>query len=141
MSPLAARTVGGFARTASGFFVVLGTLGLVREHFDGFASHHGVRLLSLTASPLTYVVLLAAGLVGIAMALRLESARSYALWVGAIGVPWGLLEFVLGDTSADIFGRNTRLAWITIGIGVVGLAVWAWSRPARRDPDLELPVG
>ncbi len=141
MNPLAARAVGGFARTASGLFVVLGTLGLVRGHFDGFTSSHGVPLLSLTASPLTYVVLLAAGLVGIAMALRLESGRGYALWVGAIGVPWGLLEFVLGDTSADIFGRDTGLASVTIGTGVVGLAVWAWSRPARSDADPGLRVG
>jgi len=141
VNPLAARAVGGFTRTASGFFVVVGTLGLIRGHFDGFMSSEGVPLLSLTASPLTYVVLLAAGLVGIAMALRLESARSYALWVGVIGVPWGLLEFVLGDTSADIFGRNTCLALVTVGIGAVGLAVWAWSRPARHDADLELPVG
>jgi hypothetical protein len=58
-----------------------------------------------------------------------------------IGVPWGLLEFVLRDTSADIFGRDTGLALLTIGIGVVGLAAWAWSRPARHDADLELPVG
>jgi hypothetical protein len=141
VNPLAARAVGGFARTASGLFVVLGTLGLVRGHFDGFTSSHGVRLLSFTASPLTNVILLAAGLVGITMALRLESARNYALWVGAIGVPWGLLEFVLGDGSADIFGRDTGLALLTIGVGVAGLAVWAWSRPAPHDADPELPVG
>ena len=131
MSPLAARAVGGFARTASGIMVVLGALGLVRGHFRGFTSSKGVPLLTLTASPLTFVILLGAGLVGIAMALRLELARKYALWVGVIGVPWGLLEFVLRDSSADIFGRDTGIALVTVGIGAVGLAVWACARPAR----------
>ena len=128
MSPLAARAVGGFARTASGFLALFGTLGLIRTHLRGFTSSEGVSLLSFTASPLTHVINLAAGLVGIAMALRLESARRYALWVGATGVVWGLLEFVLRDTSADIFGRDSGLALVTIGIGVAGLAVWAFSR-------------
>ncbi len=128
MSPLAARAVGGFAHTASGFFVVLGAVGLIRTHFRRFTSSDGVSLLTITASPLTHVVFLAAGLVGIAMALGLESARRYALWVGSIGVAWGLLEFVLRDTTADVFGRDTGLALVTIGIGVAGLAVWACSR-------------
>lgn len=134
MSPLAARTVAGFARTASGILVVLGTLGLVRGHFGGFISSEGVAMLTLTASPLTYLVLLAAGLVGIAMALRLEPARRYALWVGVIGVVWGLLEFVLRDTSADIFGRDTGIALLTIGIGVAGLVVWTCSRSPKTGP-------
>ena len=111
--------------------MVLGALGLVRGHFRGFASSKGVPLLTLTASPLTFVILLGAGLVGIAMALRLELARKYALWVGVIGVPWGLLEFVLRDSSADIFGRDTGIALVTVGIGAVGLVVWACARPAR----------
>lgn len=132
MSLLAARAVEAFARTASGIMVVLGALGLIRGHFDGFASHTGVPILSFTASPLTNVVLLAGGLIGIAMATRLASARAYARWVGVIGVVWGLAEFVVGDSPADIFGRDTGLALLTIGTGVAGLAVWAWSRGSAR---------
>lgn len=138
MKPLAERTVRGFAQTASGLLVVLGTLGLVRTHFTDFASSEGVALLSFTGNPLTHVIELAAGLTGIAMAVRLASARRYALWVGAIGLPWGLLEFAVRDTSADIFGRDTGIALVTIGIGVAGLAAWAWSRPdgpAAQPPD------
>lgn len=134
MSPLAARAVVGFARLASGVLVVLGALGLIRTRLTGFTSSEGVPLFTFTASPLTHVICLVAGLVGIAMALQPESARSYALWVGVIGVTWGLLEFVLRDGSADIFGRDAGLALVTLGIGVAGLVVWAAShyRPAVR---------
>ncbi len=117
---------------ASGLLVVLGTLGLIRTGLTGFTSNEGVPLLTFTASPLTHVICLGAGLVGIAMARGPESSRAYALWVGAIGVPWGLLEFILGDGSADIFGRDTGLALVTLGIGAAGLAVWAWSGLARN---------
>ena len=126
MSPLAARAVGGYARFASGLLTVLGTVGLIRTHFTGFTSSEGVSLLTFTASPLTHLIMLVAGLVGIAMARRLETARRYVLWIGIGGVVWGLLEVVLGDSSADIFGRDGGLATLTVGIGVAGLAVW-WS--------------
>ncbi len=134
MSPLAARAVVGFARLASGVLVVLGALGLIRTRLTGFTSSEGVPLFTFTASPLTHVICLVGGLVGIAMSLHPESARSYALWIGVIGVVWGLFEFVLRDGSADIFGRDAGLALVTLGIGVAGLVVWAAShyRPAVR---------
>lgn len=129
MSPLAARAACGFARLASGLLVLLGTLGLVRTHLTGFTSNEGVPLFTFTASPLTHVICLVAGLVGVAMALQPGSSRSYALWIGAGGVIWGLLEFVLRDGSADIFGRDRGMAVLTLAIGIAGLAVWVATRP------------
>jgi Domain of unknown function (DUF4383) len=129
VNPLAARAVTALTRFASGLFTVLGTLGLVRGHFTDFVAHKGVPLISLRASPLTNLVMLALGLIGIAMATHLDTSRRYALWVGVIGVVWGLIELVVRDTSADIFGRDGGLAALTVGVGIAGLAVWAWSRP------------
>ncbi len=139
VSPLAARAVSGFARTASGLLVVLGAIGLIRTGLTGFTSNEGVPLFTFTASPLTNVIFLGAGLVGIAMALRPESARTYALWVGVTGVVWGLLEFILRDGSADIFGRDTGLALVTVGIGTAGLVVWAWSGLGRSGSTASMP--
>lgn len=140
MSPLAARALGGYARFVSGLLTVLGMVGLIRTHFTGFASSDGVALLTFTANPLTHVIMLAGGLVGIALALRLETARRYVVWVGVVGVAWGLLEFVLRDSSADIFGRDSGLAALTVTIGVVGLVVWWAARgevPASAQGGVE----
>lgn len=131
MNALAVRALGGYVRTVSGLLLFLGTLGLVRTRFDGFVSNEGVGLLTFTGNPLTHLIHLVAGLAGVLMASRTESARRYALIVGAGGTAWGLLEFVLRDTSADIFGRDTGFALVVIGIGVAGLAVWAWSRAGQ----------
>lgn len=133
MNALAVRALGGYVRTVSGLLLFLGTLGLVRTRFDGFVSNEGVGLLTFTGNPLTHLIHLIAGLAGVLMASRVDSARRYALIVGVGGIVWGLLEFVLRDTSADIFGRDTGFAVLTVGIGVTGLAAWAWSRPGRES--------
>jgi Domain of unknown function (DUF4383) len=130
VTPLAARFVGSYAQFVSGLATVLGTVGLIRTHFDGFAAHQGVSFATFTVNPLTNIILLAAGLIGIAMARRLEAARGYARWVGIGGVVWGLLEFVLRDSSADIFGRDRGLATLTLVVGLGGLGVWWAARGA-----------
>jgi hypothetical protein len=124
------RAVVRYAQFVSGFFFLFGTISLLKSHFGGFTSSEGGQIFGMRMSPLTAVIQLVVGLVGIAMALSLEGARRFALLVGVVGVPFALLEFVVRDSSADIFGRDTRIALLQLAVALLGLAAWWWSRPA-----------
>ncbi len=128
MNALAERGIFTFARGASGLFLFLGILGLLRTHFGGFADSDGTALLWMSVNPLTNLIHLLAGLVGVAMAQQLSRAARYTLAVGLVAVPFGLLELALGDSSADIFGRDGTLAVLHVVVGAIGLAVWAGAR-------------
>ena len=128
MNALVERVTLSFGRFASGALFVLGAVGLFRTHFDGFADSAGIPLLTFTVNPLMNVVHLAAGGAGIVMTRTPGGAARYARVLGFAAVPFGLLEFVVGDSSSDIFGRDTGLAVCHIALGVAGVALWAWSR-------------
>jgi len=130
VSDLRLRALVLYAQFASGLFVVLGVVGLVKSHFHAFASSNGVALLGMRVSPLMSLIHLTVGLVGIAMAITPERSRRYAMLVGAVGTPFALLEFVLGDSSGDIFGRDGDVALVQLVVALLGLAVATWSRAA-----------
>jgi len=125
------RAVVRYAQFVSGLFLLLGAIGLLKSHFGGFTSSEGFQLFGMRMSPLTAVIQFVVGLVGVAMALSLEGARRFALLVGVVGVPFALLEFAFGDSSADIFGRDTRIALLQLAVALLGLALAWWSRPAQ----------
>lgn len=135
MTTLRERAAVGYARFVSGLLTVLGLLGLLKTNFTGFASSDGETLFWMSVNPLTNVIHLAAGLVGIAMARRVDSARRFALAVGVVGVPFALLEFAVGDSRADIFGRDARMAGVHLAVAAAGLLTWWWTRPAAARPD------
>lgn len=133
MTPLSRRALVGWVRWAGGVVFILGLLGLFRGHFSDFLGHEGVSILGFTGSPLTNVIHLLAGLTLIAVLGSLAATRTAGLALGIGFTVFGLLEFVLGDGTADIFGRNTRMGVLDLVIGLTGLAVWFWERAERTD--------
>ena len=132
MTRLAERAVIGSARFVSGLLTIVGLVGLLKTSFSGFAASEGVAFLGVTVNPLTNLIHLAAGLVGIAMATQLDRAHRYLGAVGIGGVVFALLEFVLGDSGADIFGRDTRLAIVQLVVALGAAGVWFWARSTLR---------
>lgn len=131
MTSLPRRALVGWVRWAGGALFVAGMLGLFRGHFTDFVGHEGVPVFGFTGSPLTHLLHFVAGLVLIAVLGSLTATRS-AAFLGGIGFTvFGLLEFVLGDGSADIFGRNDRMGAFDLAVGVLGLLAWFWERSER----------
>ncbi len=130
MKPLADRTLVGWARWASGILFMFGLVAIFRGQFDDFTGAE-VSVLGFFGSPLTNLIHLLVAIAMIAALGSLAATRTAALVVGIGFTVFGLLEFVLGDGSADIFGRNTRMEILDLVIGITGLAVWAWSTRAR----------
>lgn len=128
MSRLAERLVVGYAQFASGLLTFVGVIGLLKTSADHFAASDGVDFLGMTVNPLTNCIHIAAGLIGIAMATRLDRALRYLGILGVAGVIFALLEFVLGDSGSDIFGRDTTVAVAELLLAAGALAVWAWAR-------------
>ena len=127
---LAERAATSSAQFVSGLLTIVGAVGLLKTRFSDFAASDGVHFIGVTVNPLTNLVHLVVGLVGIAMATRLDRAHRYLRAVGAGGVVFAILEFVLGDSGADIFGRDTRMAIAQLVFALGALAVWFWTRPA-----------
>ena len=135
MTRLRERAVNGTAQFVSGLLTLVGVVGLLKTSFSDFAASEGVHFIGMTVNPLTNLVHLGAGLVGIAMATRLDRAQRYLAAVGGGGAVFALLEFVLGDSGADIFGRDTNLAIAQLVVAVGALAVWWWARQgSQREP-------
>jgi len=125
---LADRALIAWARWSSGILFTFAMLALFRERFDDFTGSEGVSILGFRASPLTSVIHIVVAIAMIAALGSLRGTRRGAALVGVAFTVFGLLEFALGDGSADIFGRNDRMAVLDLGIGVVGVVVWLWSR-------------
>ena len=147
MSPRHARVVGTFAQVVSGAYLVLGICGLLITGFAHFSNVTGVSFLIFTVNPLTNVIHVCVGLVGIPMALRPRTARIYALLVGGLGLPFAIAGFFLDGTLDDFFARNPPLIWLHLLTSVAALVVGLWPvgapAPAREpepapQPELEL---
>ncbi len=134
MTSLPRRALVSWVRWAGGALLMIGMLGLFRGQFNDFLGPEGVPVFGLTGSPLTHLLQLAAGLGFIAALGSLAAARRTVFFGGIALTAFGLLEFVLGDGSADIFGRNTRMAVFALVLGVLGLLAWLWER-SERDLD------
>lgn len=132
MTALADRALVGWARWASGVLFTFGLLAIFRGRFGGFTDPQGISVLGFLASPLTSVIHLVVAIAMIAALGSLAAVARSALVVGPLFTVFGLLEFALGDGSADVFGRNDRMALVDLAVGVTGIAVWAWSRSAAR---------
>ena len=141
MIRLAERLVIGSAQFVSGLLTFFGIAGLLKTGFSGFTASDGVEFLGMTVNPLTNCIHLAAGLIGIAMATRLDRALRYLGIIGAAGVVFALLEFVLGDSGSDIFGRDTTMAIAELVVALWSLGVWFWARSIfRTDPTARLGI-
>ncbi len=133
MVTLPRRALIAWARWCGGVLFIFGLVGIFRGHFTDFTGHTGVSVLGFTGSPLTHLLHLVVALALIAVLGSLAATRSAAL-IGGIGFTvFGLLEFALGDGSADIFGRNHRTAVLDLVIGLTGLVAWWWERVDSRS--------
>ena len=126
MSPQHARVLVVFAQVVSGAYLILGICGLLVTGFGHFSNVTGVSLLIFTVNPLTNVIQVCVGLVGIPMALRPRTARIYALIVGGLGLPFAIAGFSLDGTLQDFFARNAPLIWLHLLTSVAALVVGLW---------------
>jgi len=134
---LQGRVLLSYSRFVSGGLLILGIVGLLRTGFDHFSNVTGHTLLIYTVNPLTNVIHLIAGLVGIAMVAGGPLwARRYTLLVGGLGLPWAIAGYLLDGSLSDFFARNPELntTHLLVSVGALALALWpAW--PERKDAE------
>jgi Domain of unknown function (DUF4383) len=94
-----------------------------------------VGLLMFTVNPLTNVIHLAAGLIGIGMTVDATWARRYCLILGVLGLPFSIAGFLLDGTLSDFFAANAELNTLHLAtaIAALGLAVWPDRAPAEAE--------
>ncbi|HJZ61480.1 MAG TPA: DUF4383 domain-containing protein [Miltoncostaeaceae bacterium] len=148
MSPRHAQVVVRFAQVVSGAYLVLGICGLLITGFNHFSNVTGVSFLVFTINPLTNVIHVCVGLIGIPMALSPRTARIFALILGGLGLPFAIAGFFLDGTLDDFFARNPPLIWLHLLTSVAALVVGLWPvrapapalahGEAAAQPELEL---
>jgi hypothetical protein len=119
-----------YARLVSGAVVTLGMLGMLETGWGGFADAEGSQLLRFTVNPLTNVLHLALGLVGVAMALAPEGSRRYLIGAGALLTAWGVIGFAVQGSASDPFASNGAMNAAHLASGLIALALALW--PGRR---------
>ncbi len=115
---LVRRAVVAVARWTSGFLFVVGLLGLLRRHFDRFASAPGVDVIWLRATPLGHLLLFMLGFAGIALVRAPAAARRSLMRSGAALVVLGVAGAFL-----DALSFNVRMTVVLVVLGAVCLAV------------------
>jgi hypothetical protein len=81
--------------------------------------------------PLTGVVWLALGLVGVAMSITLERARRYLTGAGVLLVVWAVLCLLLDGQPSDLFVRDADLIAFNGMLGLLALSAALTDVPAR----------
>ncbi|GGU60436.1 DUF4383 domain-containing protein [Lentzea flava] len=129
-------------------FIVFGVVGFSRTGVGDWATHSFV--LGFSVNPLHNLVLVAAGVLGLLMALGSGLARLYGwlMFVGCAAIfVWGLMiTGILARNPASQFGNplalNTNDNWLYLGLALFGLLLAVL--PARRkvieeEEEPELP--
>ena len=126
-----------FARAASGVYLILGILGLMMTGFDYFSNVTGIGLLVFTVNPLTNVIHLAVGVIGIAMTVDVVWARRFCLILGVLGLPFAIVGFLLDGSLSDYFAANPELNTLHLvtAVGALGLALWPDRAPTEAEPE------
>lgn len=122
------RVALGYARLVSGAYLLLGALGLMVTGTDHFSNVTGVSFLEFTINPLTNLIHLGVGLVGVAMGATLAGSRRFLLLIGFLGVPFAVAGLLLDGTLSDFFAANPRLNWVHLVTAVVALGLGLLSR-------------
>lgn len=105
-----------YARIASGWFVMLGILGLL---FTGFGEPREV--FWFYQAPLTSLIYIAIGLIGIPMATRPGNAARFALGLGVVLIVWALTALALGGSPA-VFTDDRQVIAMQLVFGLTGVA-------------------
>lgn len=114
-------------------YTLFGLVGLLLTGFDGnFAGHDGESLLGFEVNPLHNLVHLGVGVLGIAMARKLATARTYG-WIlfvvfGAVFL-FGL--FAVGNDDINFLAINGADNVLHLINTLIGLAIALW--PVRSQ--------
>lgn len=106
-------------RWIGGFLLIVGLLGLLRGHFDGFVDAPGVFVVGMSATPLGHLVIFVLGCVGVA---ALGSDRVGRVYLGLVAAVLGVLVIVgaaLGGADGDGLALNGRMLML---LGALALA-------------------
>lgn len=130
------RETGGIRVAATqwigGVLLVVGLLGLLRRHLDGFVDAPGASVLGMRATPLGHLVLFGLGCLGIAALRPGRLADRYlqiAAWVLCLLVVVGV---ALGGSAGDGLALNRGMVTMLVALLVVALVVLAVERRRRR---------
>ena len=123
-------------------FVLVGILGFIpgiTTHYShmSFAGHHSMaKLLGIfMVSVLHNIVHLLFGVVGLAMARKFATARTYLLAGGVVYLVLWLYGLIISQkSSANFVPVNTADNWLhfVLGLGMIGLGVLAGRELAQR---------
>jgi hypothetical protein len=117
------RAAIGLVRAISGGLVFLGTVGLLRTGADDFGSGSTKDLEGLTVHPLTALVWLVIGLVGVAMSVAPARARLFLIGVGSLLVLWGLVAILTGGEASTFFTDDPPVVALHLVAGAAALLV------------------
>ncbi len=119
--PARARAVVGTARIVSGTLFALGILGVLNTGLDDLGGDSAEQLFVFLVHPVTALVWLVLGLVGIAMASRPSWAQRYLIGAGALLLLWGLLALIVGDGATQVLTRDAPVVALHLIGGVASL--------------------
>ena len=115
------RAAVGTARSIGAVFLFLGIVGLLRTGADDFGSGSTKDLAGLTVHPLSALIWLVIGLVGIPMSVVPARARLFLIPVGVLLVLWGLISLVTGGEASTFFTDDPPVVALYLVAGVAAL--------------------
>lgn len=105
----------------SSVLLMLGILGLLRSGLGEISSPDGRYLFLFLSHPVSALVYLALGLVGIYANTRLAWARTFLAALGGLMVTWALLGLALDGEPNDAFTSDRWTIALHVAVGVVSL--------------------
>ncbi|MFG1639299.1 DUF4383 domain-containing protein [Amycolatopsis sp. NPDC049252] len=130
-----AQVLAGLAGIA---FIIVGIIGFTRTGIGNFAGHHDAGLWRFSSNPLTSLVRVVTGVVGLLLAFGSGRARTFG-WLLFIGYGalfvWGMMidglisnnPFATAGNPMDLGPADT---WLHLGVAALGLLIAVF--PARR---------
>jgi hypothetical protein len=106
-----------YAQIASGWFLMLGLIGLLFTGFGGEPRD----VFWFYQAPLTSVIYIAIGMVGIPMAVRPGTATGFSLGLGVVLILWALTAIALGGSPA-VFTNDRQVLAMQLLFGLAGVA-------------------
>ncbi len=124
------RAIVGMSRFASGVLFSLGLLGVLKSGTDDSPE----QLLVFAIHPLTAVIWLVMGLVGIAMSVEPRRAQLYLIGTAGILLTWAVLCLLLGAGVSQIVARDlaTLALYLIGGVACLIVALAPFPKGAER---------
>jgi hypothetical protein len=130
------------ARIVSGALFALGLLGMLKTGTDDLGSDSAEHMFVFTVHPLTAIVWLALGLVGMGMATDGRRARRYLIPVGVILLVWAILALAGAGSSTQLFVDDGHVIALHLAGAAASLLVtlvpvprWRARAAAEREPE------